>query len=139
MRRLLFAILVSMMLANSLYAKGGKGSVSKGAFTSKQSSSQPATTQQKRTDTPNHSTSAQAQDTAHSKPAPLPATGSSASTPTSTPNAPAGNPSFLQSVMPALVGGAVGSYVGSKLANEGDNEKPAEGNEAKKEEEHLMP
>ncbi|MCO6427701.1 hypothetical protein [Nitrosomonas communis] len=140
MKKLLFAVLVSMVFANHLYAKGGKSSASKGTFSSKSSkpsSSQPATTTQKKADTQNQPAPApaQAQNTAPS----TPASATSANTAPAAPNAAAGNPSLLQSVMPALVGGAVGSYVGSKLADDGDNEKSAEGNEAKKEAELLNP
>ncbi len=117
MKRLLFVVLVAMVFSNNLYAKPGKSSGSKGSFGSK-----PATTQQKKADAPNQSA-----------PSPSPAAAGSNAASAPAANAPAQNPSVMQSVMPALVGGAAGSYIGSKLADDGSSEKPAEGNEEKKE------
>ena len=115
MRKILFAVLVSMIFAsNAVYAIGGKCSASKGSFGSK---SAPA--QQKKTAAPNQAA-----------PAAAPAANSNAAA------APAKNPSLLQSAMPALVGAAAGSYIGSKLAEDGNAEKAAE-NAEKKEDQFL--
>ena len=122
MKKLLFVVLISLVLANNLYAKGSKGS--KGSMSKAPASSKPAA-QQKQASTPNQSAQAQ------------PAQAANANAPAAAPNAPAQNPSLLQSAMPALVGGAAGSYIGSKLASDGSDAKAAEENAEKKEEQFL--
>ncbi len=111
MKKIVLIVLVSMMFASNLYAKGVKGGALKGSTGSKPAAAQ----QQKKADVTNQA-------------APAPA-----------PNAQAQNPSLLQSAMPALVGGAVGSYVGSKLADDGNTEKSVEENKEKKEDQILKP
>ena len=119
MKKLLFAVFISLVLANNLYAKGSKGS--KGSVSKAPVSSKPVA-QQKQANTPNQ---------------PAPAQAANANAPAAAPNAQAQNPSLLQSAMPALVGGAAGSYIGSKLASDGEDAKAAEESAEKKDEQFL--
>lgn len=122
MKKLLFAVFISLVLANNLYAKGSKGS--KGSVSKAPVSSKPAA-QQKQANTSNQPAPAQ------------PAQAANANAPAAAPNAQAQSPSLLQSAMPALVGGAAGSYIGSKLASDGEDAKAAEESAEKKDEQFL--
>jgi hypothetical protein len=125
MKKLLLAVLITVMFAPNVYAKKNKGSVSKAPAKSQPAVAAP----QKQTSTQNQSAPAPAQAQA-ANPNP--------SQPAAAPNAVAQSPSLMQSVMPALVGGAVGSYVGNKLAGDGgEHAKVAEENAEKKEEQFL--
>lgn len=124
MNKLVFVVLVSMMFASNVHAKGVKGGSLKGATGSK-----PAAAQQKKADTTNQPNQA--------APAQSPASNANPAS-ASAANAPAQSPSLLQSAMPALVGGAVGSYVGSKLAEDGKTESVSE-EKINKDEQILKP
>lgn len=127
MKKLLLAVLVTMMFVPNVYAKKNKGSISKAPSKSQPAAAAP----QKQTSTQNQSAPAPAQAQAAN---PNPAQPAAAAAP----NAAAQSPSLMQSVMPALVGGAAGSYIGSKLAEDsGNNAKAAEENAEKKDEQFL--